>query len=192
MKSLALFCGSSKGNQPIYRQNARQIGSYLAKNNIKLVYGAGNVGLMGEAADAALDDGGYVIGVIPDFLKKWEVCHEGLNELYITETMHERKQKMAEISDGFLIIPGGYGTLDEFFEILTWKQLRLHTKPIGLLNLNGYYDFLIGHIQKMVDDGFLKKENVELVFIENDFETLIEKMRALPVVEANSKWLDKA
>lgn len=192
MKSLAIFCGSSKGNKPVYTETARAIGSHLAKNNIKLVYGAGNVGLMGEVADATLDAGGYVIGVIPDFLKKWEVCHEGLNELFVTETMHERKQKMVEVSDGFLIIPGGFGTLDEFFEILTWKQLRLHNKPIGVLNVDGYYDFVIEHINKMVEDGFLKKENVELVFIENDWETLFEKMKNNKGPEAAAKWLDKA
>lgn len=192
MKSLAIFCGSSKGNKPVYTETARAIGTHLAKNNIKLVYGAGNVGLMGEVADATLDDGGYVIGVIPDFLKKWEVCHEGLTELFVTETMHERKQKMAEISDGFLVIPGGFGTLDEFFEILTWKQLRLHKKPIGLLNVDGYYNFVIAHINKMVDDGFLKKENVDLVFIEENWEVLLEKMSSQPTVEADAKWLDKA
>jgi len=192
MKSLAVFCGSSKGNKPVYTKVARQIGSFLAENNVKLVYGAGNVGLMGEVADATLDAGGYVIGVIPDFLKKWEVCHEGLNELFVTGTMHERKQKMVEVSDGFLIIPGGFGTLDEFFEILTWKQLRLHNKPIGVLNVDGYYDFVIEHINKMVEDGFLKKENVELVFIENDWETLFEKMKNNKGPEAAAKWLDKA
>lgn len=191
MKSLAIFCGSSKGNKPVYTETARAIGAHLAKNNIKLVYGAGNVGLMGEVADATLDNGGYVIGVIPDFLKKWEVCHEGLTELFVTETMHERKQKMVEVSDGFLIIPGGFGTLDEFFEILTWKQLRLHKKPIGVLNVDGYYNFLIAHINKMVEDGFLKEENLPLVLIEENWETLLEKMSSLPVVEADAKWISK-
>ena len=160
MKSVAVFCGSSRGNKSIYKETAKRIGVFCAQKNIKVIYGAGNVGLMGEVADAALEAGGYVIGVIPEFLKKWEVCHEGLNELYVTQTMHERKQIMAEKSDGFLIIPGGFGTLDEFFEILTWKQLRLHKKPIGVLNVNGYYDFLKKHIDKMVKDGFLKKEKI--------------------------------
>ncbi len=189
MNSICIFCGSSKGNKAAYIEAAVHLGKTLAKRNIKIVYGAGNVGLMGEIADAALAENGYVIGVIPEFLKGWEVCHDGLSELTVTETMHQRKQLMSEISDGFIALPGGFGTLDELFEILTWKQLQLHQKPIGLLNVNGYYDHAIAHIKQMVAEGFLKEANLDLLIIENDLEALLEKMNSFPVRETEGKWI---
>jgi uncharacterized protein (TIGR00730 family) len=128
MNSLCVFCGSSTGFENVYTETAHRLGQILAEKNIRLVYGAGNIGLMGIIADAVLEAGGQVLGVIPDFLKAKEVCHTGLTELIVTQTMHQRKQIMEEASDGFIVLPGGYGTLDEFFEILTWKQLHLHRK----------------------------------------------------------------
>lgn len=188
MKSICIFCGSSKGFSPIYSEAARHVGKLLAKKNILLVYGAGNVGLMGEAADAALAAGGKVLGVIPGFLKKWEVCHSGLTELIVTETMHQRKWIMEERSDAVIVLPGGFGTLDEFFEILTWKQLKLHHKPIGLLNINGFYDSLIAHARKMTEEGFIKESNLELFCVAKTIEELLDKMEK-PANISGGKWL---
>ena len=150
MKSIAVFCGSAAGNNPIYTQLAAELGRTFARRGITLVYGAGNVGLMGVMADAALESGGRVVGAIPHFIKDKEVCHTGLTELITVESMHERKRIMADKADGFMSLPGGFGTMDELFEILTWKQLQLHRNPVGLLNWNGYYDHLIAHIGRMV------------------------------------------
>ncbi|MCB0706565.1 MAG: TIGR00730 family Rossman fold protein [Saprospiraceae bacterium] len=176
LTSLAVFCGSSTGNNPEYASKTRDLGRYLAQKNIEVIYGAGNVGLMGQLADAALAEGGQVFGVIPGFLKEWEVCHTGLSDLVVTENMHARKAIMAERADGFIILPGGFGTLDEFFEILTWKQLHLHKKPIGLLNWEGYYDHLIAHVAKMVESGFLRAENTTLFSEDASIEGLLPKM----------------
>lgn len=176
MKSLCVFCGSSKGSQPLYVEVARQLGVILAQRQIRLVYGAGNVGLMGVLADAALESGGEVLGVIPEFLVEKEVCHDGLTELIVTQTMHQRKQIMEDRSDGVLVLPGGYGTLDEFFEILTWKQLHLHDKPVGLLNVGGFYDPLLAHFRKMNEDGFIRPANLDLVVVAENVEDLLEKM----------------
>ena len=143
---------------------------------------------MGILADAALAEGGEVIGVIPDFLKKKEVCHTGLTELIVTRTMHERKQIMADRSDGFIILPGGFGTLDEFFEILTWRQLRLHNKPIGILDIGGFYQHLLAHIKLMWEKGFLREANLALVTSADNLADLLEKM-AQPINLAEEKWL---
>ena len=188
MKSICVFCGSSKGYSAIYEKSAKQLGTTLAKKNRRLVYGAGNVGLMGVIADAALAAGGEVLGVIPQFLKEWEVCHTGLTELVVTKTMHERKWIMEERSDGVIVLPGGFGTLDEFFEILTWKQLRLHNKPIGLLNVNGYYDPLLAHVEMMAKEGFLKESNFFLFCVSDDVEELLGKM-AKPINVEGGKWV---
>ncbi len=188
MKSICVFCGSSKGFSPKYEQAARQLGLTFAQNNIQLVYGAGNVGLMGVIADAVLGEGGKVVGVIPKFLKDWEVCHTGLTELIVTQTMHERKWILEERSEGVIVLPGGYGTLDEFFEILTWKQLRLHNKPIGILNVDGYYDPLLEHVKKMAKEGFLQESNMLLFRVSNNIEELLEKM-AQPINIEGGKWL---
>ncbi len=176
MQSLCVFCGASKGSDPTYQQVARRVGRTLALRGIRLVYGAGKVGLMGELADATLAAGGRVLGVIPEFLREKEVCHQGLTELVVTRTMHERKQIMEEQSDGVLVLPGGYGTLDEFFDTLTWKQLRLHRKPIGLLNVRGYYDHLLQHFHRMHREGFLRDHNLELCLVDDDLERLLARM----------------
>jgi len=188
MKSLCVFCGSSKGFNPIYIEVARQLGLTLAQRQIRLVYGAGNIGLMGVLADAVLEAGGEVLGVIPEFLVVKEVCHAGLTELVVTQTMHQRKQIMEERSDGVLVLPGGYGTLDEFFEILTWKQLHLHNKPVGLLNVGGFYDSLLAHFQKMHGEGFIRPANLDLVVVAESIEDLLVKIEQ-PVVAEVDKWL---
>jgi uncharacterized protein (TIGR00730 family) len=188
MKSIAVYCGSSKGNNPLFIETAQQLGKTLANRNIELIYGAGNVGLMGEVADAALAAEGKVCGVIPQFLKNWEVCHEGLTELIVTENMHQRKQIMVDKSEGFIALPGGFGTLDELFEILTWGQLRLHSKPVGILNVGGYYDHLIAHIQNIADSKFMQPANLGLVIVDTNIESLLEKMEKFTQPAAD-KWV---
>ena len=188
MKSICVFCGSSKGFNSMYSDVARLVGAIFARRNIRLVYGAGNIGLMGEMADAVLENGGQVLGVIPEFLKEKEVCHTGLTELVVTKTMHQRKEIMAGNSDGFIVLPGGFGTLDEFFEILTWRQLRLHNKPIGVLNVNGYYDHLLAHVKQMWREGFLREANLSLMTVSEDIPELLEKMTQ-PANIAEEKWL---
>lgn len=188
MNSIAVYCGSSKGNNPLFIEQAQKVGKLFAERGIELIYGAGNVGLMGEVADAALAGGGRVCGVIPEFLKNWEVYHPGLDELIVTETMHQRKQIMVDRSEGFIILPGGFGTLDELFEILTWGQLRLHKKPVGILNVGGYYDFLLQHIQNIADSKFMQPTNLGLVLSDDSIEGLLEKMENYQQPVAD-KWV---
>lgn len=190
MKSITVFCGSSFGSEEIYKEQATLLGKTLAQNNIQLVYGGANVGLMGAVADGALDRGGKVIGVLPYFLKSKEIAHKQLTELILVETMHERKTKMNELCDGVIVLPGGYGTLEEFFEMITWAQLGLHQKPIGILNIYGFYDDLIRLVQNMVDKGFLKQINRDMLLISNNIDELLEMMRnyKAPTV---GKWISK-
>jgi uncharacterized protein (TIGR00730 family) len=188
MKSIAVFCGANTGFDPAYAAAAREIGQTFSKLGILTVYGAGNVGLMGVLADAALEAGGKVLGVIPDFLKEKEVCHMGLTELVVTRTMHERKLVMAERSDGFIILPGGFGTLDEFFEILTWRQLRLHNKPIGILDVGGFYQHLLAHVRMMWEKGLLREGNMRLFCVAEDLRELMEKM-VEKVELGEDKWM---
>ena len=189
MKSICVFCGSSKGHSPKYSENARHVGRLFAERDIMLVYGAGNIGLMGEAADAALSAGGKVLGVIPGFLKELEVCHTGLTELIITDTMHQRKWIIEERSDAVVVLPGGFGTLDEFFEILTWKQLKLHNKPIGILNVDGFYDPLLAHIKMLSKEGFLRESNLSLFCVADTIEGLLEIMENPQMKLEEGKWL---
>jgi uncharacterized protein (TIGR00730 family) len=189
MKAIAVFCGSSKGYNSLYTTCAKELGKVFANQNIKLVYGAGNVGLMGEIADATLASDGKVLGVIPDFLRAKEVCHTKLTELKVTETMHERKAYMDDNCDGVIMLPGGFGTLDEFFEMLTWKQLHLHQKPIGIWNIDGYYDHLLKHIEHMIKEGFVKEVNLKLFVVSSDLEKLLEKMQESSF-EVVGKWVD--
>ncbi len=190
MKSISVFCGSSKGNDPKIISDAYTLGKTLAKKNITLVYGAAKIGIMGKVAEGALDHSGSVIGIIPYFLKTKEIVHTELSELIVTDNMHDRKVIMYDKSDGFIIIPGGFGTMDEFFEITTWGQLGLHTKPIGILNSNGYYDALIAQCKMMVKRGFLKQENLDAVVIDTTIEGLLEQMRNYVPLPA-PKWLNK-
>lgn len=190
MKRITVFCGSSSGKDEIYRQQAFLLGQTLAKQNIGLVYGGANIGLMGAVADGALAAGGEVIGVLPTFLRNIEIQHTGLTELILVDTMHQRKTKMDELSDGVIALPGGFGTLEEFFEILTWAQLGLHQKPMALLNINGYYDHLIAQVQRMVDDGLLKEVNQKMLLVATTIDDVIARMKSYqhPIV---GKWITK-
>jgi uncharacterized protein (TIGR00730 family) len=172
-KSIAIFCGSSSGNDPVYVEAAKAMGRAIVEQNIRLVYGAGSVGLMGEVADEVLRLGGNVLGVIPQFLVDMEVGHTGLTELIITDTMHERKLAMAEASDGFIAMPGGIGTLEEIIEVFTWTQLGLHDKHCGLFNINGYYDHLVGLLDHMVGQRFLKDSHAALMHTGADAGALL-------------------
>jgi uncharacterized protein (TIGR00730 family) len=155
MSRICVFCGSSEGNRPVYRERASEVGRALAERNIGVVYGGGNTGLMGALADAALVAGGEVIGVIPRRLAEREVAHAGLTQLHVVETMHERKALMTELSDAFLTLPGGFGTLDELFEAITWRQLGFHDKRCGILDIDGYFDGLLAFVDRAVSDGFI-------------------------------------
>ena len=177
LNSICVFCGSSDGNDLDIQTIASQLGGYLAQNNIRLVYGGAKIGVMGKVAQATLASKGSVVGVIPEFLKLKEVVHLGLTELITTKDMHERKMKMQELSDGFIVLPGGFGTLEELFEVLTWSQLSLHHKPIGLLNVNGFYDELLNLLKTMVGKGFLSVRNYELLLVDTSVEGLLHKMK---------------
>ena len=155
IKAIAVFCGSKSGNNPLFEDHTRQLGHMLAEKNISIIYGGGNKGLMAAVANAALEKNGKVIGIIPKVLKDWEHQHDGLTELHIVETMHTRKQMLYEKCDAAIILPGGYGTLDEVFEMLTWNQLSIHNKKIFFLNSDGFYDHLVAHIQRMMQEDFL-------------------------------------
>jgi uncharacterized protein (TIGR00730 family) len=188
LKSIAVFCGSSAGSDPIYKKQAFALGELLAKHSISIVYGGANIGLMGAVADGALSEGGKVTGVIPGFLKAHEIAHQELSELIEVESMHERKLKMNELCDGVIALPGGYGTFEELFEMITWAQLGLHHKPIGLLNINGYYDPLLQMVDRMLHEGFLKKINADMLLHSSDGPMLLQQMQdyASPL---SDKWI---
>lgn len=174
--SLCVYCGSRSGNQPEFAAVAEQVGSWIGQHGGQLVYGGGRNGLMGIVADATLAAGGRVIGVIPKALVEKEWAHNGCTELHIVETMHERKRIMAEHADAFLALPGGIGTLEEFFEVWTWRQLGYHDKPVGLLNMNGYYDSLIAFLNTSVKDGFMNEWLMDLICIDSQAESLLEAL----------------
>lgn len=176
LNSVCVYCGSNFNGDVQLRNAIKQLAETLVRHQIKLVYGGGSVGVMGVLANDVLELGGLVTGIIPQFLMDKEVGHKGITEMIVTENMHQRKQKMADLSDGFVILPGGFGTLEEFFEVLTWLQLGLHNKPIGVLNVNGFYDPLFAQMDIMVQSKFLKPANRDLVFNEADAENLIHKM----------------
>lgn len=190
IRSIAVFCASSDGIDPKIFEEAYLVGEFLANNKIELIFGGSKLGLMGQVAKGALDNNGKVTGVIPEFLKSKEVVHTGLTSLITTQDMHERKLKMHDLSDGFIALPGGFGTMEELFEILTWGQLGLHRKPIGILNSNHYYDDLLELLQKMLQKGLLKESNMHLLLVSDKIEDLIQKMlefKPLPV----PKWMNK-
>ncbi|MBS0027991.1 TIGR00730 family Rossman fold protein [Chitinophaga sp. 22321] len=191
MKSIVVFCGSSAGESPVYMQQATMLGEALAKRGLTLVYGGANVGLMGAVADGALQAGGKVIGVLPHFLQQKELAHQGLTQLILVDTMHERKTKMNELCEGVIALPGGFGTMEELFEMLTWGQLGLHKKPIGLLNVNGFYDNLIALSATMSSNGFLTAENRNMLLCSHDIHELLEKMEQYQP-PAKSKWITPA
>ena len=190
MKRITVFCGSSSGTEEIYTEQATQLGETLAKRNIELIYGGAKVGLMGAVADGVLSQDGKVIGVLPNFLRSKEIAHPKLTELILVDTMHERKTKMNDLSDGVIALPGGFGTLDELFEMLTWGQLGLHKKPIAILNVDGYYDALITFVQIMTGKGLLKEVNQQMLLVSDTIDDLLEKMEnyEAPTV---GKWINK-
>ncbi|WP_299177539.1 TIGR00730 family Rossman fold protein [uncultured Chryseobacterium sp.] len=190
MKSITIFCGSNFGSDEIFRQQATLLGQTLAKENIQLVYGGADVGLMGAVADGALNAGGKVIGVLPYFLQSKEIAHKNLTELILVDSMHERKTKMNELCDGVIVLPGGYGTLEEFFEMITWAQLGLHQKPIAVLNIDGFYDDLIKLLQTMVDKRFLKQINRDMLLISDNIDELLEMMKNYKAPSVG-KWISK-
>ncbi len=190
MKRICVFCGSNGGADGIYLETAGKVGEFLARENIELVYGGGRVGLMGKVADTVLAGGGHVIGAIPEALAIKEVAHSGLTELHVVDSMHERKALMAELSDGFIALPGGFGTFEELCEIITWAQLGIHQKPCALLNVGGYYDHLIAQFDFANQQNFIRDEHRLLVLVDSEIESLYEKMKNYqpPFVE---KWIDK-
>ncbi len=177
MKRVAVYCGSATPADPVYIESARAIGRSLAGQGIGVVYGGGKLGLMGAVADSALEAGGEVIGVIPQALVDAEVAHRGLTELHVVETMHERKARFTELSDGFLTIPGGTGTMDELWEAMSWAQLGYHAKPVGLLNVAGFYDGLLEFVGKMSEVGFLRPQHQSILLSDTELDSLLDKMR---------------
>ncbi|AOM75828.1 TIGR00730 family Rossman fold protein [Pedobacter steynii] len=187
MKSIGVYCGANFNGDPVLLAAIENLAETLTNHEIRLVYGGGSVGVMGVIADEILSRNGLVTGVIPQFLMDKEVGHTGLSEMIITENMHQRKQQMADLADGFIILPGGFGTLEEFFEVLTWLQLGLHAKPIGVLNIGGFYDHLFAQMDVMVQHQFLKQSNRDLVFNEADPKILVEKMMKFDALP-DDKW----
>jgi len=190
MKSIVVFCGSSKGVNPKYASYGYELGATFAKKNIQLVYGGAKIGIMGKVAEGTLNNGGKVVGVIPEFLKLKEVFHEGLTELIVTQNMQERKLRMHELSEGIIMLPGGFGTLEEFFEMLTWSQLGLHQYPIGILNTNGFYDSLLKMMHDMVDEGFVKHEHIKTILVDSNIDNLLDKMENYQPLPT-PKWIKK-
>ncbi len=190
MKSIVVFCGSGDGYNEIYRETAYALGKTLAERNIRVIYGGGKVGLMGALADGVLAHGGEITGVIPYFLKTKEVAHNELTEMITVETMHERKLKMHELSDGIITMPGGWGTMEELFEMLSWGLLGLHQKPMGLLNVNGYYDALKAMFDYMVQEGFLNENLNATLLVSGSIEELLDQMDAYVAPDA-PKWITK-
>ena len=176
MNKIVVFCGSSIGFNPVYRQAAVELGNYFVNNNICLVYGGGKLGMMGILADTILDQNGEVIGVIPKLLEKEEVVHAGVEEMIVCKKMSERKVIMSKLIDGYITLPGGFGTLDELFEALTLGQLQIEQKPIGLLNVNGFFDAILLQLDKMVEEGYLKQTNRNMLLVANSVDELLHKM----------------
>ena len=189
MKTICVFCGSSTGTNSKYRAAAKHLGKLLAERKLTLVYGGGNVGLMGEIANSVLAHGGKAIGVIPQFLVEKELVHQNLSEVKVVASMHERKAMMAELADGFIALPGGFGTLEETVEVLTWIQLNLHSKPIGLLNVEKYFNFLYEFFKHMVNEEFLHPEYKDMILIKDNAAEMLDILMTytLPYVD---KWVD--
>lgn len=190
MKRICVFCGHATGDTAVFAQAAAETGRHFAAHGIRLVYGGGNAGMMGTLANAVLESGGQVTGVIPDFLMEKELGHTGVTTLHVVKTMHERKALMADMSDAFIALPGGFGTLDELCEILTWAQLGLHSKPCGILNVAGFYDPFLAHIDATVAHGFMKADHRSLILDDPTIEGLMPKLRAFQPINM-TKWLVK-
>jgi uncharacterized protein (TIGR00730 family) len=187
MKRLAVYCGSATPGDPVYIDAARAVGRTLAERGIGIVYGGGRLGLMGAVADAALAAGGEVIGIIPQALVAAEVAHRGLTELHVVDTMHQRKQAFTDLSDGFVNLPGGTGTMDELWEALSWAQIGYHAKPVGLLNTAGYYDHLIAFYAKMGEVGFLRPQHQGVLLVDTALDGLLAKMAGYVPIETITK-----
>jgi len=190
IEHVCVYCGSSGGNDPAYLDAAHQLADELVARDIELVYGGASVGTMGAIADRVLERGGRVVGVIPKFLIDKEIAHEGLSELHVVGTMHERKMQMASLADAFIALPGGYGTLEEIIEAVTWGQLRMHEKPCGLLNVSGYFDHLLAYLQHSVDAGFLKPVNRAMLLDDVDAARLLDQFVGY-VPPTDDKWVDR-
>jgi uncharacterized protein (TIGR00730 family) len=190
IKRVCVYCGSNSGSQPVYTQAARDLGTELARRGLGLVYGGGRVGLMGTVADAALAAGGTVIGVIPNALVKMEVAHAGLTDLRVVNSMHERKAMMVDLSDAFIALPGGFGTLEEFCEVLTWAQLGLHRKPHGLLNVAAFYDSLLSFFDHAVQHNFIRQIHRDLVITEKNPARLLDLLAQTHPPNLH-KWIDR-
>ena len=174
MQSIVVYCGSSPGTKPVFKEVAIELGQKMAARSIRLIYGGGGFGLMGNVADTVLKNGGEVTGVIPNFLAELEVAHKTLTEMHFVETMHERKYKMVTLARGVVTLPGGYGTFDELFEILAWRQLKLYDGPIAIINVNGYYDLMLQQLDRCVEDGFLKPENRALLIVAKSVDEALD------------------
>jgi uncharacterized protein (TIGR00730 family) len=181
IRSLCVLCGSREGTDPAYRRSAIRLGQLMAERGVRLVYGGGSIGLMGVIADAVIEAGGEVVGVIPDFLIRYEVGHRSLTDLVVTESMHDRKRRMFEMADAFVVLPGGLGTLDETFEIVTWKQLRLHESPIIVLDVNGYWSPLVALVQATILGGFAHPEVAELITVVETPEQVLQSLETAPM-----------
>ena len=190
MTSICVYCGSSPGKDPSFAGAARELGTLLAKRNMTLVYGGGNVGLMGILADTVLAGGGRVVGVIPEHLVRWEVGHNSLTEQHVVASMHERKARMISLADGFLALPGGVGTLEEIVEVFVWMQLGLHAKPCALLNVNGYYDPLVKYLEHMVESRFLRPEQLSQLIVAREPAEALERLASF-TPKSMEKWLDR-
>ena len=190
IQAICVFCGANYGKRPSYRESARRVGEILAERGITLVYGGGNVGLMGALADACLEKGGRVVGVIPRALKEKEIAHKDLSEMHVVGSMHARKAMMADLADAFLTLPGGFGTWDEFCEALTWSQLGLQKKACAFLNVEGYYDALLAMAQRAAEDGFIRPEHCELLLVDTDPERIVDRLQDYEVPYV-PKWVDR-
>lgn len=189
MQSICVFCGASGGSNPAYREAAHVFGQTIAENHIELVWGGGHVGLMGVVADAVHAHQGHSYGVIPEFMVDRELAHPSATELRVVDSMHARKAAMADRAEGFVALPGGFGTLDELFEILTWAQLHIHRKPVGMLNVNGYFDPMLAMIRHMVTEGFVRQQHLDQIYVSDSPATLLDAMRQHRPAEGD--WLTK-
>lgn len=185
MTKIAVFCGASSGFNEVYKNEAKKLGEYFVDHNITMVYGGGKIGMMGAIADAMLEKKGKVIGVIPHLLRHEEVEHSAVNEMHVSDTMSERKVKISKLVDGYIALAGGFGTLDEIFEALTLGQLAIEQKPIGILNTNGFFDALLVQLDKMVSEGFLRKENRDMLLVSDSITDLMEKMNNYQAPKVN-------
>lgn len=191
MKSICIFCGSSMGKGDIYKNKAIELGKLLAKKNIALIYGGADIGIMRILADTVLENGGKVIGVMPKILEDKEITHKHLTELHIVEDMAQRKKMMADLADAFITLPGGFGTLDELSEILTWYQLEITEKPLAIFNINGFFDEFLKFLDTAVEQRFLRIEHRKNIIVEQDEEKLLQKLQNYTRVEIDSKWVDE-